>query len=223
MQMRSCFGQAHRAADEIAVVEDVVMRQRHALGRARGAAGELDVDGIVELQRLGRVPQAARGAARRPCRATSSNAMVPGHAGPPIWITARSCGSRAACNSPGVRCREFRQQRVQHLHVVGGLERGRGDDRGASDLGQREFEFAEAIGGIDGDEDRARLSRRRIASASIPAGSATTPRSARRAPGRARESPPPAHRRARQIPSRSSARHGSAKPAPRDRPSAAPR
>jgi hypothetical protein len=26
------FGQAHRAADEIAVVEDVVMRQRDALG-----------------------------------------------------------------------------------------------------------------------------------------------------------------------------------------------
>ncbi len=46
------FGQPHRAADEIAVVEDVVVGQRHALGRARGAAGELDVDGIVELQRL---------------------------------------------------------------------------------------------------------------------------------------------------------------------------
>ena len=79
--------------------------------------------------------------------------MVPGDSGPPIWITARSCGSRAACNSPGCDCRKLGQQRVQHLHVVGGLERGGGDDRGAADLGEREFEFAQAIGRIDGDEN----------------------------------------------------------------------
>jgi len=36
---------------KIAVVEDIVMRQRDALGRSGGAAGELDIDGIVELQR----------------------------------------------------------------------------------------------------------------------------------------------------------------------------
>ena len=53
----------------------------------------------------------------------------------------------------GLRCRKFGQQRVQHLHVVGGLERGRRDDRGAADLCEREFEFAQAVGGIDGDEN----------------------------------------------------------------------
>ncbi len=46
------FAKAHRAADEIAVVEDVVVGQRHALGRTGGAAGELNIDRIVELQRL---------------------------------------------------------------------------------------------------------------------------------------------------------------------------
>lgn len=46
------------------------------------------------------------------------------------------------------------QQRVQHLHVVGRLERGGRDERNASDLGQREFELAQAIGGIDGDENK---------------------------------------------------------------------
>ena len=147
------LGQAHRAADEIAVVEDVVMRQRDALGRSGGAAGELDVDGIVELQGLGqrgeRVAVARAAHARRPPRTRS----CPATAGPPIWITARNCGSRAACRSPGVRFRKLGQQRVQHLHVVGGLERGRRDDRGASDLGEREFEFAQAVGGVDGDED----------------------------------------------------------------------
>ena len=44
------IGQAHRLADEITVVEDVVMGERRAFGSAGGAAGELDVDGIVELQ-----------------------------------------------------------------------------------------------------------------------------------------------------------------------------
>ena len=79
--------------------------------------------------------------------------MVPGHLGPPIWITARSCGSRCCLQFARRRCRKLRQQRVQHLHVVRGLERGRGDDRRAADFGQREFELAQTIGGIDGDEN----------------------------------------------------------------------
>ena len=136
------LGQPHRAADEIAVVEDVVMRQRDALGRSGGAAGELDVDGDRRTAGSWPAPPARRGGARRPSARPLRTAMVPGKAGPPIWITARSCGSRAACRSPGLRRREFRQQRVQHLHVVGGLERGGRDDRGAADLAEREFEFA---------------------------------------------------------------------------------
>ena len=104
--------------------------------------------------RISPARRAARDAARRPCRATSSNAMVPGHFGPPIWITWRSCGSFAARRRPGSELGKLRHQRVDHLHVVRGLERGRGDDRGAADLVQREFELGQAIGGIDGDEDQ---------------------------------------------------------------------
>ena len=52
-----------------------------------------------------------------------------------------------------LRARQLGQQRVQNLHVVRSLERGRRDDRGAADFCQGEFEFAEAIGGIDGDEN----------------------------------------------------------------------
>src|ERR1700760_567770 len=44
------LAQALRLADEKAVVEDVMMRERRTLGGARRAARELDVDGIVELQ-----------------------------------------------------------------------------------------------------------------------------------------------------------------------------
>ena len=148
------LGQPHRAADEIAVVEDVVMRQRDALGRSGGAAGELDVDGIVELQASSQASASASRWRSPPMPRTSSNAIVPGEAGPPTWITLRSCGSRAARRLPGLRGRKLGQQRVQHLHVVGGLERGRRDDRGAADLGEREFEFAQAVGGIDGDENQ---------------------------------------------------------------------
>src|SRR5579863_9559979 len=42
--------QAHRFANEISVVDDVVVRQRRALRRAGGSRGELDVDRIVELK-----------------------------------------------------------------------------------------------------------------------------------------------------------------------------
>ena len=38
------------AGDEVAVVQDVVMAERRALGMPGRARGELDVDGVVELQ-----------------------------------------------------------------------------------------------------------------------------------------------------------------------------
>ena len=57
-------GEPHRLADEIAVVDDVVMGQRRALRRAGGAGGELDVDRVVELQRRAEVRQRL-GARRR--------------------------------------------------------------------------------------------------------------------------------------------------------------
>jgi hypothetical protein len=44
--------QLHRFADEIAIVQDVVMRQRGTLGRTCCPGGELDVDRIIELQSL---------------------------------------------------------------------------------------------------------------------------------------------------------------------------
>ena len=41
----------HAFANEEAVVEDVAVRERGALGEAGGAAGELDVDGVAGLER----------------------------------------------------------------------------------------------------------------------------------------------------------------------------
>ena len=128
------------------------MRQRDALGRSGGAAGELDVDGIVELQ----------GAGERRQRVAVARAAHPRH----LFERDRAGAGRAADLDHRAQLRQprrvqiarrrFRQlghQRVQHLHVVAGLERGGRDDRGASDLGKREFEFAQAVGRIDGDEN----------------------------------------------------------------------
>ena len=44
------LGEAHRFADEEAVVENIVVGERCALGQAGRAGSELNVDGIVELQ-----------------------------------------------------------------------------------------------------------------------------------------------------------------------------
>ena len=44
------LGEAHRFADEEAVVENIVVGERSALGQAGRAGSELNVDGIVELQ-----------------------------------------------------------------------------------------------------------------------------------------------------------------------------
>ena len=47
------LGELHRLAEEEAVVEDVVVGQRRALWKTGRAAGELDIDRIVKLQRIG--------------------------------------------------------------------------------------------------------------------------------------------------------------------------
>ena len=146
------LGQAHRAADEIAVVEDIVVRQRDALRRSGRAAGELDVDRVVELQGLGQGLERVAMA-----RAAHARHLLEGD---------RARRKRTADLDHRAQLRQARrvqiawcclrklgQQRVQHLHVVGGLERRGRDDRGASDPGECKFQLAQAIGGVDGDEN----------------------------------------------------------------------
>ena len=47
------FGELHGLAYKIAVVEYIEMGQGCALGRPGGAAGELDIDRVIGLQRGG--------------------------------------------------------------------------------------------------------------------------------------------------------------------------
>ena len=176
------------------------MRQRDALGRSGGAAGELDVDRHRRTAASCPAPPAPRDGARRPCRRPRRRRWCRAARGPPIWITARSCrqprraAARPAARSPApaAACSASPCSSLVLNAVAVTIA-------AQPTLCQREFEFAEAIGRIDGDQDQSRPWRRRTASASIPAGSATTPRSARRARGRARESRRPAHRPARPV------------------------
>ena len=197
------------------------MRQRDALGRTGGAAGELDVDGIVELQGFCQCRERLAVA-----RSAHLAHVLERKGARSLWPA--DLDHRAQLRQPrrvqlaGLRVCELRQQRVQHLHVVGGLERGGRDDPGASDFCQCEFEFAEAVGRIDGDENEPGLGRGELRQRPFRAVQRpdADPRAGLR--GRARESPRPAHRPARPAPSKSTARHGSARPAPRDSPNAGP-
>jgi hypothetical protein len=65
------LGEAHGLGDEARVVDDVVVRQRGALGVAGGAAGELDVDGVVARQPCAQ--RVERGAVARSAAAASTS------------------------------------------------------------------------------------------------------------------------------------------------------
>ena len=83
----------HRAGDEETVVQDIVVAERGALREASRAAGELDVDRVVELQFVGeRRETVPLGIAGRP--ETSSNRTMPWASSLPIVITSRSSGNR---------------------------------------------------------------------------------------------------------------------------------
>ena len=71
------LGVAATFADEVAVVQDVVVAERRALREARRAARVLDVDRIVERE-LGRAPVDGAGVDRRPApRRTASQSRCP--------------------------------------------------------------------------------------------------------------------------------------------------
>ena len=137
------FRQAHRLADEKTVIQDVVVGERGAFRRARGAGRELDVDRVVELQLA------------RPCRqqrdvggvrVLADHVEIP-HArrlpgADPDHVAQR--GQPRRLQLAGTRGAQFRHDVGQHRKVVAGLETGRQDQRGAADFVEREFEFRRA-------------------------------------------------------------------------------
>ena len=76
MQTRSSLGVAAALADEVAVVEDVVVDERRALGEAGRAARVLDVDRVVELELGGALAQRVRVDAAAPASSSSQSGVV---------------------------------------------------------------------------------------------------------------------------------------------------
>ncbi len=153
-------GQAHRLADEEAVVQDIAVRQRRALREAGGAAGELDVDRVVGVERGGDLRQP------RILRIAAGDEIVEAqHAGHLLLAQMdhgfqvrqarrNECARRAAG--------QFRRQRLDHLDIVAVLEFGHRDQGLAADLVDRVFQFRQAVGGIDVDQHHADLGGREL-------------------------------------------------------------
>ena len=135
-----------------------MVAERRPLGEARGAAGELDVDGIVELQHVReRLQPVALGRAREP---RYLGEVV--HAGRGLRPEAHhrlQMRQLLGLQSAGPRVVELRREPAQHLDVAARLEGFGGDQRAALDLVQRVFELRQAIGGVDVDQDQPGLRR----------------------------------------------------------------
>ena len=148
------LGEAHAVGDDPGVVDDVVVGQRRALGRAGGAGGELDVDRIVgvegprhrfEAQRLRRTPELL-------------HVAEPEHSRPGVLAhrdhdsQVRQPGRR---EPPGLAAFELRRQSANHVEVSGGLECFGRDQRLASDRVQGVLQLDRPVGRVDVDEHRA--------------------------------------------------------------------
>ncbi len=128
------FAVAQGQADEIAVVEDVVMRQRRPLGRARGAGGVLDVDGVVALQ-LRLAPLHVREVHRSP---RAQEAV-------PVGIEREGVAQRGAAWPHG-----FEHGRIRRLPKAAAVQ-----EHATPDLSQDVFQLVGLVGGVDVDEDGA--------------------------------------------------------------------
>ena len=128
------FGVAEHLAAEEAVVQDVVVRQRRALGRAGGAGCVLDVDRVVERQ---------AGLARRQPVVVDRLALV--EQCRPLAVENHSLPQRGALGADP----------VQNLHVVGLPEPARQQQQRQPRLCERVTELLRLVGGIDVDQDRA--------------------------------------------------------------------
>ena len=129
-----------------------MVAERRPLGEARGAAGELDVDRVVELQLAAEYVQSvAFGSA---CEGRHVVEVV--HAGGGLGAEANDgfeMGQFLRFQPAGPSTVELRRERAQHLDVAARLERFGGDQRPALDLVEGVFELGQAVGGIDVDQD----------------------------------------------------------------------
>ena len=118
-----------------AVVQDIEMGEGRALGIACGAAGELNIDGIIGAQgrREGGEPSAL------PCPTQGADRGEVQHARRCVLAEANDdfeLGKLRALERPRGAVRELRRKRFQHAEVVAGLKALRGNNGLTADLGE---------------------------------------------------------------------------------------
>jgi hypothetical protein len=147
------LGQPQSAADEVAVVEDIVMRQRHALGRAGGAAGKLDVHRVVELELACEFAQLSTLGLAAPGRH-----LVEGDRPWRRRSTDLDHGAQLRQPRRGELARhrggKLRREGIDHPDVVAGLERGRRHQGCAAGLVEGELQLGKTIGRVDRHQDQ---------------------------------------------------------------------
>ena len=144
------------------------MGEGRALGITRGAAGELNIDGIIGAQggREGGEPSAL------PCPTQGANRGEVQHARRRPLAEANDdfkLGKRCALERPRRAVRELRRERFQHAEVVAGLKALGGDDGLTANLGESVLKFMDPIGRIDAHHDGADLCRRELGQAPLSA------------------------------------------------------
>ena len=140
MHSRSPGSEALQAGDEVAVVEDVAVGERGALREPGRARRVLDVDRVVGPQ---------------PCPPRGE--LVVGRP-PPAPATSSSQSSsqkKIARSRPGTSGRDL----LDHVDVVGRLERRRGEQHPAARLVEGVRQLVGAVRRVDVDEDDADLGR----------------------------------------------------------------
>ena len=196
------LGVAQRLADEVAVVEHVVVRQRRALGEPGRARGVLDVDRVVELERRLALGEPLGGHARAAPRAAPSQSSS---------NTIASRSGRAAGADLG-----------EHRDVVGVAEPARHRQHADARLVEHVLELGRLVGRVDVDEDRADPRRRVLQDDPLEAIGRpdADPIAALRCSSRAGRARPPRSRPTAADRSRGSPASG--RPAPRGRGSSRP-
>ena len=175
------LGVAEQLADEVGVVEDVVVGERRALREAGGAARVLDVDRVVEVERgaVAARTSSAVGADRRTARPTPA------------------LSKKIARSSPG----RLGADVLDHRAEVGALAaRAPRSIQRHPDWPSAYSQLAGPVRRVDVDEDHAELRRRVLDERPLGAVRAPHPDAVALAAVRPRASRPPADRPRRRAP-----------------------
>ncbi len=146
------FGQPHRLTDEEPIVQNIVVRQRRSLRRAGGARGELDIDGVVELQRGGDTGEARPVIGAERCEQVIEIEHARGLAGAEadhLLQMRQPAGAQGA----GLAMVNFGHDVLQYRDIVARLEGGCQDQRTALHLVEYILEFGAAVRRVDIDHD----------------------------------------------------------------------